>query len=258
VRFGTFTNPLASLFGNLGQGLGFPVTGFPTTGFPTTGFPTTGFPTTGFPTTGFPTTGFPTTGFPTTGFPTTGFPTTTVPTTLPTTTFPTTAGTPSFGGLQCFTGRVNILVFIQQSDVVATLTTQSGQTIFLTTNSPIIRQQLGQVDNRFATVCGNFVIRQGRLVLNVQVVIPQQVTPPVNLQQLLLILLLLLFLRGQLPLSGLGTTGLGALVSQFGGATGLQQALTQFGGAAGLTNLVAQMGGEQAIRSQLQSAGVQI
>lgn len=184
-------------------------------------------------------------------------PTTSIPiTTLPAAVSPTT----SFGGLQCFTGRVNLLVFIQASDIVAQLTTTTGQTILLATNSPVIRAQLSAVDNRFATVCGTFVIRNNRLVLEVQVVIPQQITPPINLQQLLLLLLLLFLSRGQLPIATpfSTTTGLGAVINQFGGISALQQALAQMGGATGVTNLVNQLGGEAAITSQLQAAGIAI
>lgn len=223
MHFGTFTNPLASLFGNLGQSIGTPTTGLQTL-FPQTNLLGGLFQNLG------------------------------LQSLTPTTTFPTT----TFGGLQCFTGRVNILVFIRPSNIVATLTTNSGQTILLTTNSAIVRNQLAQVDNQFATVCGTFVIRDNRLALNVQAVIPQQVIPPVNLQQLLLLLLLLLLIRGRLPVTTLGTTGLGSLVDQFGGITGLQQTLTQMGGVTGVTNLVNQLGGEAAITSQLQQAGITI
>lgn len=232
MRFGTLTNPLAGLLG-LGQNIGLQGLS-PTTDLLGTLLGTTGLQSL-----------FPTTTFPTTTFPTT---------TLPTTTFPTT----TLGGLQCFTGRVNLIVTIRPSTIVATLTTTSGQTIFLITNSPTIRAQLAQVDNRFATVCGTLTVVDGRLALNVQVVIPQAVTPPINLQTLLLLLLLFLLLQGRISLTTLGTTGLGPLVSQLGGVTGLQQALTQFGGAAGVTSLVNQLGGEAAITSQLQQAGVAI
>lgn len=242
MQFGALTNPLAGLFGAPGQGL-FPPTG-PQTLFPTTGLQNL-FPTTGLQTL-FPTTDLSSllnvgaqSFFPTTSFPSTTFPS-------------------SFGNLQCFTGRVNILNFIRPSNIVATLTTLGGQTILLTTNNATIRAQLVQVDNRFATICGNFVIRDGQLALNVQVVIPQQITPNINLQQLLLLLLLILLIRGRLSFSTLGATGLGSLVNQLGGQAGLQQALNQFGGVTGVTNLVNQLGGEAAIASQLQQAGISI
>lgn len=227
MNLNTLTSPLAGL---LGQGLGVPTTGLQGLGVPATGLqgllPTTDqlglLQNLG------------------------------LQSLLPTATTPTTT---TFGGLQCFTGRVNLIVTIAPSNIVATLTLFTGQTILLTTNSAVIRQQLAGVDNRFATVCGTFVVVGGRLALNVQLVIPQQVS---NVNQLLLLLLLLFLIRGQIPFTSLGTTGVGGLINQFGGVSGLQQTLTQLGGATGVTNLVNQLGGEAAITSQLQQAGISI
>lgn len=130
-----------------------------------------------------------------------------------------TIGLGSLGGLQCVTGRFNLLVFIQivppvSGDVIGQIQPLTGGNPI-----PVIQTQptnipLSAVDNQIITLCGRFVVRRGQLVLDVRFVLPftpPPPAPPLSLQQLLL-LLFLLGLLGRPPFGfGKGLGGLGQL-----------------------------------------------
>lgn len=101
------------------------------------------------------------------------------------------------GGLQCISG----LVILDREQQLGAITGR----IFPRFGSPVrIRQVVGPaggpvslttVDGRCATVCGNFVVENGRLVLNVRRVIPGR---PAETAALLVLVLLLLLLTTRL------------------------------------------------------------
>lgn len=86
-------------------------------------------------------------------------------------------------GIRCVTGRFNLLFFIQ-GGVSPTIVPPVGGDVIgqitplgTTTPIPVIQTQptnipLSQVDNRLVTLCGFFVLRGGRVVLDVRLVFP--------------------------------------------------------------------------------------
>jgi hypothetical protein len=171
---------------------------------------------------------------------------------------PTQAPVTTAGGLQCISG----LVVVAQDGLLGAL---SGQIVPVQGSPIAVRQVVGpaggpipltQVSGSFATLCGQFTVERGRLLLNVTLVIPGQIppappAPPVDNRLLILLLLLLLLRPGGIGSAGLGATGVGtAGVGTAGtGATGLGEQI-----GALLQSLVGSGG---PLSGLLQSLGVQ-
>lgn len=152
---------------------------------------------------------------------------------------PAQASLPTTGGLQCISG----LVFVEPTGLLGAV---SGQIIPLQGSPIAVRQVVGpaggpvsltQVSGSFATLCGQFTVERGQLLLNVTLVIPgfappAPPTPPPDSRLLLLLLLFLLLRPGGLGSAGLGATGVGT-AGVGGQIGGLLQSLTGSGGSLG-------------------------
>lgn len=139
----------------------------------------------------------------------------------------TTISPTSIPGLQCVTGRFNLLVFIQifpppQGDVIGQIQPLTGGPPIPVIQTQATNIPLSQVDNQIVTLCGVFTVRRGQVVLDVRFVLPAFPFPQVP-RNILLLLLLLGLLRPPFGKGGKGGKGgLGGLGAGLGGlGTGL-------------------------------------
>jgi hypothetical protein len=88
-----------------------------------------------------------------------------------------------FGGLQCITGRFNLLFFTlgeaqtqifppQPGDVIGQIQPLTGGPPIPVIQTQATNIPLANVDNQIVTLCGIFVVRPGQRVFDVRLVLP--------------------------------------------------------------------------------------